>query len=762
MNYYALCPSIVAVFVLLLGFFVLLKNRKNRLNLIYFYLSISLFIWLWFFSLMYWNTGEYELSYMFAKIGFVGVILTPVCALHFIAEFLNSRLKNYAIYFYLATIPIIVINLFSNLVYSGLSSNFWGYYPIAGKIYFIALFQFVSTFFVATIALFRYFFNKDVNLIKKEQIKYLIMAFSIALLASGDYIIKYSWINFYPIGYIVVIFFSFIMALNAIKNNLMDIRLAVTNSTIFLFLYIMVLGVPIYFGFVMEQYLIAFLLIFVMSSIAPVVYRALQQKAERILLAEQEKYQQLLIQASKGMIEQHEINKLSKLIVRIIKNFVKIKFVILYIFDEEKNCFYNISSRVSGEEEIKSVCIDIYNPIIKYMKYKRAPFIYFGLSENLKKEFSKICGDINLIVPSIFRDEVLGFLILGEKENKTLYSSKDMDLFKTLANQASLAIENCFFLEKSRHQQEKLFEAEKLASIGGMADGMAHQIRNRLNSFSLAADSLRLDVEDLTEDNKDFVSCNPSVNNILADMNDLISSIKNNIKKTDTILTGILNFAKHKQNEAVFEYFSLKDVLESSILLVEVKHHKEKLPIKVDVSEKDMIYGIKYQLQEVFFNFIDNAFEAVVEKQQHLKNAFFNDIKSEQDFVPEIKASLKYLSDNRCQIIIEDNGIGVKEENKPKIFSAFFTTKPSSKSGSGIGSYVAKRMVVEAHKGSITFESRYGKGTTFFITIPMLQKQSKQPANTENSLNSSFGAAAGVAGVSAPETYGTAGVRLLN
>ena len=80
---------------------------------------------------------------------------------------------------------------------------------------------------------------------------------------------------------------------------------------------------------------------------------------------------------------------------------------------------------------------------------------------------------------------------------------------------------------------------------------------------------------------------------------------------------------------------------------------------------------------------------------------------------------------NKCQIIIKDNGIGIKPENKAKIFSAFFTTKPSSKSGSGIGSYVARRMIVEAHNGDISFESKYGEGTVFTITLPMSSKKEK-------------------------------------
>ena len=87
-------------------------------------------------------------------------------------------------------------------------------------------------------------------------------------------------------------------------------------------------------------------------------------------------------------------------------------------------------------------------------------------------------------------------------------------------------------------------------------------------------------------------------------------------------------------------------------------------------------------------------------------------------YQPQIDINLKYI-DKNAVISIKDNGMGIKEENKSKVFSAFFTTKASSKSGSGIGSYVVKRMIVENHKGNIEFKSKYGYGTTFIITLPM-------------------------------------------
>ena len=102
---------------------------------------------------------------------------------------------------------------------------------------------------------------------------------------------------------------------------------------------------------------------------------------------------------------------------------------------------------------------------------------------------------------------------------------------------------------------------------------------------------------------------------------------------------------------------------------------------------------------------------------EHIKKNIFNDIDKDVNYVPQIKVYLNNLVDKE-QIIIEDNGIGIKQANKSKIFSAFFTTKPSSKEVSGIGSYLAKKLIYEKHNGDITFESEYGKGSKFIITLP--------------------------------------------
>ncbi|MCM8774499.1 MAG: ATP-binding protein, partial [Candidatus Omnitrophica bacterium] len=131
----------------------------------------------------------------------------------------------------------------------------------------------------------------------------------------------------------------------------------------------------------------------------------------------------------------------------------------------------------------------------------------------------------------------------------------------------------------------------------------------------------------------------------------------------------------------------------------------------------DNLYGIKVQITEVLYNLLDNAYEAIEAKYEGLK----------EEEKANYKGKIKIIVNGQIRgVIIEirDNGIGIKGEDKLKIFAPFFTTKSSYKplskikSGTGIGMYVAKRLIEESHKGRIWFESEYNKGTTFYIELP--------------------------------------------
>ncbi|MDP3042320.1 MAG: ATP-binding protein [Candidatus Omnitrophota bacterium] len=490
----------------------------------------------------------------------------------------------------------------------------------------------------------------------------------------------------------------------------MDIRIAFTRAGIFLVVYTIVLGIP----FVVLQRtgsgLLATSLAVVVASAGPLIYRFLQVKAESVILAQQHRYQKILLRTAIGMVTEHDLKKLSRLIVYILKNTIRINFSAIFIRDKKNNSYH--LEAIRGESNLGKYVESFSekDPFIGYLKKNREYFFFEEAPEQIKSS-SNILFKSKVVIPALIGDELLGFVFLGEKTNGQPYSIEDINVFKILSHQAALAIENCIFFEESKDAQQRMFAAEKLASIGGMADGLAHQIKNRLNLFSLAGGELKLEIKSFLEKHDPLIKSNPELDTTFKYLHELGTSIMDNVKRTDGIIKGILDFAKVEKKENFFTVFSFKETVELSSVLLMLKHEAASLPLNVKIDSQDTIYGVKSQLTEVIYNLLDNACEAIKEKKIQL-NA-----KDLESFSPAIELSLAHTPDRQI-IKISDNGMGIKEEDKLKIFAPFFTTKSSYKSGSGIGVYVVKRIIEENHKGKIRFSSTYMEGTSFTIELP--------------------------------------------
>jgi two-component system autoinducer 2 sensor kinase/phosphatase LuxQ len=311
--------------------------------------------------------------------------------------------------------------------------------------------------------------------------------------------------------------------------------------------------------------------------------------------------------------------------------------------------------------------------------------------------------------------ELVGFVFLGQKINMQPYTNDDIEIFQILANQAGLAIENCIFMQEFKQAQEKIFSAEKLASIGGMADGIAHQIKNRLNHFSVAAGELKMELEYINS-KKPILQKDKDIKKSMDYVTQIAKSLLDNVKRTDQTVKGVLNYARTSEKDNFFTVFSLSEIIKLSTDLLKVKHHLKQAPLDERI-KVDEIYGIKAQIMEVVYNLMDNSYEAILEKKEVLGK------EKAKGYKPQIKIAATENTKNYI-LTFSDNGIGVKDEDQLKIFAPFFTTKTSykqtqsGKSGTGIGMYIVKRLIEEAHHGHIWFESQYLQGTTFHIFLP--------------------------------------------
>ena len=303
---------------------------------------------------------------------------------------------------------------------------------------------------------------------------------------------------------------------------------------------------------------------------------------------------------------------------------------------------------------------------------------------------------------------MIAFITLGKKTNGKMYGQEDMAVFFILASQSALAIENAQFFEDMKTAQEQLFEAEKMATIGTMADGLSHQINNRLHAMSFIAgdalDSIGL---------KKNASMSKQTQELLKHVEFALERLKANVSKGGEVVGSLLKYTRHGAEG--FAAVELDKLLDATFEMIQFKVRLGGIKVLKRFS-KDVpkINGNFTQLQEVFFNIIDNAYDAMMQRKSE---------KEEVDYVPQLEINAAPLADHNRQnssleIIVKDNGIGIKPENKNKLFTPFFTTKITSKKGTGLGLYVIRQIIEKNHGGKVYFESEYGKGTRIHVILP--------------------------------------------
>jgi signal transduction histidine kinase len=407
-----------------------------------------------------------------------------------------------------------------------------------------------------------------------------------------------------------------------------------------------------------------------------------------------------------------DLRKLLNLITHIVTKTVRISYAAIYLYSQQTNEFILQVNRKKDKMPLIKLPLD--NPLISWIMAERQPLIYEEvkhrlvgtaanttyklLEENMRPLFA------SLIIPSFLEDKFLGFIALGDKLSGQIYTQEDLSVFQVLASQAALAIENAQFYEEAKELQSQIAQAEKMATIGTMADGLSHQINNRFYALSMITGDI-IDTIKMT----DTSNCSPEVKKMLEDVNSALKRIESNVIQGGEIVKGILKYSR--KSDAGFEAIDLNTVLDNTLEMVQYKVRLSDIDIIRDFPKAlSKIYANMAQLEEVFFNLIDNAYDAILERQNILK---------ENTYRGKITISARPDKNNFLKIIVEDNGIGIRDDDSGKVFTPFFTTKVSSKKGTGLGLYVVRRIITDTHKGKIAFESSYKIGTRFILELPI-------------------------------------------
>jgi two-component system NtrC family sensor kinase len=640
---------------------------------------------------------------------------------HFILNFLGKK-KGKIILYSAYTIAIFFIFILwrTNYFINGLYKYHWGYFL---KISFFHSFHLLFYVFLlggSLTLIYNYSRKKELSLFERNRIKYMFLVLLTGSLAIIDFLPSYG-IKIYPFGFIFIVFSVLVLAYSIIKYRLMNIKVALTRTGIFIAVYTLVLGLPFAVALGFKNWLMAIwssnwwmsplILMAVLATVGPFIYLYINRKAEEKLLKEQRHYQNILKQSSLGMTRIRNLRKLLNLITHIVTKTVRISYAAIYLYNQQTNEFILQVNR--DKNRMPLIKLGVENPLINWIMAKRQSLIYEEIKHRMQDTnvplFKALEEDMRMlgaavVVPSFLEQKLTGFIVLGDKLSGQIYTPDDLNVFQVLASQAALAIENAQFYEETKEMQAQIAQAEKMATIGTMADGLSHQINNRFYALSLIAGDT-IDTIKMTDTSR----CSPEIQEMLKQINYALERIEANVIQGGEVVDGILKYTR--KGEEGMEVMTLDQLIDGTIEMVQYKVKLSEIDIIRDYP-KDIpkIKANQIQMQEVFFNFIDNAYDAIVERRDTLK---------ESGYRGKIVISAK-PKDSALEVIVQDNGMGIKNEDLKKIFTPFFTTKTSARKGTGLGLYVIRNIITETHKGKITFDSEYKVGTRFVLELPLI------------------------------------------
>jgi signal transduction histidine kinase len=271
-------------------------------------------------------------------------------------------------------------------------------------------------------------------------------------------------------------------------------------------------------------------------------------------------------------------------------------------------------------------------------------------------------------------------------------------------------------LENLKSTQDQLIHAEKMASLGELTAGIAHEIQNPLNfvnNFSEVSNEL---IAELVEERAKDPSVRDEglVEELLADIKDNLSKINIHGKRADGIVKGMLQHSRTSTGVKVATDINelLDEYLRLSYHGLRAKDKTFNADFKANLEDGlPTINLVSQDIGRVFLNLINNSFYAVNQKQLEIKNS--NDPNTV--YKPTVEVSTQ-MSGGKIVISVKDNGMGMSESTKNKIFQPFFTTKPTGQ-GTGLGMSLSYD-IIKAHGGEINVHSEEGIGTEIKIELP--------------------------------------------
>ena len=371
-----------------------------------------------------------------------------------------------------------------------------------------------------------------------------------------------------------------------------------------------------------------------------------------------------------------------------IKQISPVSGIIFFLLQPDTDQYHRMGDK-KQQDIFQKIVFSSNSKMINWLSVNET-FLLVSRSQDIMTYFSETEqrlireGNIELIYPLKVMNRMTGIVLLGKRTDGKDFSMQDIDLLTLLFDQAAFAIENIALYEEQNSRIKRMYRADRLAILGQLAAGAAHEIRNPLTAIRSTIQYLGKGIHE-------------------PDKLDMVNELMEEVDRINKIVQGLLSFSK--PSELKMEKVDIEELLRQSLVLLHNTISKQNVVINFNVAAKNkVVVADAAQLKQVFLNIILNAIEAMEGQSEKLLTLNV-----------EGGRSLDFQSRNLL-ISFTDNGKGIAPEDLENVFNPFYTTK---KDGTGLGMAISYG-IINRHDGEMEIDSTPGEGAKIMIKLPQI------------------------------------------